>query len=121
MLALRARPSARNMVVVSLAIGVFLTIRTAPPSPMPWWWGKDPDFHVEVWEPGKEMATVAMTMPKKTVDTMFAFGLKSTVAAGSHKVHLSEVRSQGERLPRGEKLKIQDQEATIYVWLDTKK
>src|SRR5947207_5024759 len=53
-----------TLVVVSLAIGVFLTIRTAPPSPMPWWWGKDPDFHVEVWEPGKEMATVAMTMPK---------------------------------------------------------
>src|SRR3989442_957133 len=53
------------LVVVSLAIGVFWTIRLAPPSPSPWWWGKDPEFHVEVWEPGKELATVAMTVPKK--------------------------------------------------------
>ena len=109
------------LVVVCLAIGVLWTIRTAPPSPAPWWWGKDPDFHVEIWEPGKEMATVAMTMPKKTVDTMFAFGLKSTVSAGKHMVHLNEVRSQVERLPRGEKLKIQQDDATIYVWLDVKK
>ena len=52
------------LVVVSLAIGVFWTIRTAPPSPAPWWWGKNPDFHVEVWEPGKEMATVAMPISR---------------------------------------------------------
>jgi hypothetical protein len=109
------------LVVISLAIGVFWTIRTAPPSPMPWWWGKNPEFHVEVWEPGKEMATVAMTMPKKTVDTMFAFGLKSSVSAGKHKVYLDEVRDQVERLPRGEKLKITQDGATIYVWLDVKK
>jgi len=108
------------LVVLSLATGVFWTIRTAPPSPMPWWWGKNPEFHVEVWEPGKEMATVAMTMPKKTVDTMFAFGLKSSVSAGKHKVHLDEVRSQVERLPKGEWLTIREDEATIYVWLEVK-
>lgn len=108
------------LIVLSLAIGVFWTIRTAPPSPKPWWWGKNPDFHVEVWEPGKDMATVAMTMPKKTVDTMFAFGLKSSISAGNHKVYLSAVRSQVERLPRGEKLKVQQDSATIYVWLDVK-
>jgi len=109
------------LVVVSLAIGVFWTIRTAPPSPTPWWWGKDPDFHIEVWEPGKEMATVAMTMPKKTVDTMFAFGLKSSVSAGRHKVYLNEIRSQVERLPRGQRLTIHQDSATVYVWLDVKK
>ena len=109
------------LVVVSLAIGVFWTIRTAPPSPTPWWWGKDPDFHIEVWEPGKEMATVAMTMPKKTVDTMFAFGLKSSVSAGRHKIYLNEIRSQVERLPRGQRLTIHQDSATVYVWLDVKK
>jgi hypothetical protein len=109
------------LIVVSLAIGVVWTIRTAPPSPAPWWWGKNPELHVEVWEPGKEMATVAMTMPKKTIDTMFALGLKSSVSAGKHKVTLNTIRSQVERLPRGEKLKIVDGEATIYVWLDLKK
>ena len=30
-----------TLVVLCLAIGVFWTIRTAPPSPAPWWWGKD--------------------------------------------------------------------------------
>ena len=110
------------LVVLSLAIGVFWTIRTAPPSPTPWWFGKNPDFHVEVWEPGKDVATVAMTMPKKTVDTMFAFGLKSSVSAGKHKVELNSIRDQVERLPRGQKLEIRDQDsAVIYVWLDVKK
>ena len=109
------------LVVVSLAIGVFWTLRLAPPSPAPWWWGKDPNVHVEVWEPGKDMATVAMTMPKKTVDAMFAFGLKTSVSAGKYKVYLGEVRSKVERLPRGEKLKIEQDGATIYVWLDVKK
>jgi|GEM_PF-2509381 len=108
------------LVVVSLAMGVLWTIRTAPPSPKPWWWGKNVNFHVEVWEAGKEDATVAMTVPKKTVDTMFAFGLKSSVSAGNHKVYLGEVRDQLERLPRGQWVTLHDGDATIYVWLDVK-
>ncbi len=109
------------LVVVSLAIGVLWTIRTAPPTgPKPWWWGKNPDFHVEVWERGKEDATVAMTMPKKTVDALVAFGLKSSVSAGNHKVYLSQVRAEVERLPRGQWITMHDGDATIYVWLDVK-
>jgi len=109
------------LVVVSLAIGVLWTIRTLPPAgPAPWWWGKNPDFHVEVWEPGKADATVAMTMPKKTVDALVAFGLKSTVSSGHHKVYLSTVRAQVERLPRGQWITVHEQGATIYVWLDVK-
>lgn len=113
------------LVVVSLAIGVFWTIRTAPPSPGTWWWGKNPDFHVEVWEPGKDpakdMPTVGMTMPKKAIDAMFAFGLKSSVSVGKYKIYLSEIRSRVERLPRGQKLKIRNEEgATFHVWLDVK-
>jgi len=108
------------LAVVSLAIGVLYTIRTAPPSPAPWWWGKNPDFHVEVWEPGKEDATAAMTVPKKTVDALVAVGLKYSVTAGHQKVDLGEVRAQVERLPKGQWVMMQDNEATIYVWLDTK-
>ena len=108
------------LLVVSLAIGVLWTMRTAPPTPLPWWWGKNPDLHVEVWEKGKEDATVAMTMPKKTVDAMFAFGLKSSVSAGNHKVYLSQVRAEVERLPRGQWITMHDEDATIYVWLDVK-
>jgi hypothetical protein len=108
------------LAVVSLAFGIVYTMRTAPPSPTPWWWGKNVDFHVEVWEAGKEDATVAMTMPKKTVDALVAFGLKSSVSAGKHKVYLSEVRAQVERLPKGQWITMHDNEATIYVWLDTK-
>ena len=108
------------LVVISLAIGVLWTIRLAPPSPAPWWWNKNPNLHIEVWEPGKEMATVAMTMPKKTLDTMFALGLPAVISADGHKIHLNEVRSKIERLPRGEKLKIQEGGATVYLWLDVK-
>ncbi|HZI88993.1 MAG TPA: hypothetical protein VFD83_00915 [Candidatus Polarisedimenticolia bacterium] len=108
------------LAVVSLAIGVVWTIRTAPPSPRPWWWGKNPDVHVEVWEEGKEDATVAMTMSKKTVDAMIGLGMKSSISAGKHRVYLSEVRQQMERLPRGQWLTLHDEEATIYVWLDVK-
>ena len=109
------------LLVVSLAIGVLWTVRTAPPAgPTPWWWGKNPDFHVEVWEPGKADATVAMTMPKKTIDALMAFGLKSSVSAGHYKVSLNQVRAEVERLPRGQWVTMHDEEATIYVWLDVK-
>ena len=109
-----------SLAVVSLAIGVLWAIRTAPPSPRPWWWGKNPDFHVEVWERGKEDATVAMTIPKKTIDAMLAFGLKGSVSAGNHKVYLGEVRSQVERLPQGQWVTVHEEDATIYVWLSVK-
>ncbi len=44
-----------------LAIGVIWTVRTAPPSLHPWWGGKNATVRVEVWEDGKDMATVGMT------------------------------------------------------------
>ena len=38
---------------------------------------------VEVWEPGKDMATVGMSLPKKALDFMHVLGLKSEVALDS--------------------------------------
>ncbi len=108
------------LAVVCLGIGLFWTLRLAPPYPAPWWWNKNPDIHVEVWEPEKDMPTVAMTMPKKTFDTMFALGLPAVISAGGHKVYLNSVRKRLERLPRGEKLKIQEGDATVYLWIDVR-
>ena len=106
------------LIVISLAIGIIWTIRLAPPSPTPWWWAKNPDVHVEVWETGKDMATVAMRMPKRVFDIMFALGLPASVSAGDHKVNLNSIWRKLERLPRGQKLKLEEEGATIYVWID---
>jgi hypothetical protein len=106
------------LIVVSLAIGIFWTLRLAPPSPTPWWWGKNPNIHVEVWEPGKDMATVAMTMPKRVLDTMFALGLPADVSAGEHRVHLNSIWRKLERLPRGQKITLEEEGGKILVWID---
>jgi len=108
------------LIFFCLAVGIFWTLRLNPPSPMPWWWRKDAQIHVEVWEPGKDMATVAMTMPKKTFDTMFALGMPAMISAHGHKIYLNELRSRLDRLPRGQKLKVEDGDATVYVWIDVK-
>jgi hypothetical protein len=105
---------------VCLAIGIVWTMRLNPPYPAPWWWRKNAEIHVEVYEPGNDMATVAMTLPKTTFDNMLALGLPATIEAHGHKVHLNEIRGRLERLPRGEKIKIQDEDATIYLWIDVK-
>ena len=104
---------------VCLAIGIIWTLRTEPPSANPWWAGKDAKVRVEVWEPGKEMATVAMTLPKKTVDTMVALNVKATIEMGHHEVDIREHWRHIQALPRGEKLTIRDKEATIFVWIET--
>ena len=107
------------LAAVCLAIGIVWTLRTAPPSANPWWAGKDAKVRVEVWEPGKDMATVGMTLPKKTVDTMVAFGMKATISAGDHKLDLRDHWKQVQALPKGEKLVIHDREGTLYVWIET--
>jgi len=46
---------------------------------------------------------------------------KEYLGFATHLVYLGAVRSKVERLPRGQKLKIEQDGATIYVWLDLKK
>jgi len=102
-----------------LAIGIIWTMRTEPPIAHPWWRGKDAKVRVEVWEPGKDMATVGMTLPKRTVDTMVGLGMKAKIEVGNYDVDLRHYWKQVQALPAGERLKIEDQGATIYVWIET--
>jgi hypothetical protein len=121
------------LAAVSLGIGIFWTIRLAPPSPTPWWWGKNPKVQVEIWEPGKDMATVAMRMPKSFFDSIIALGLPAIVQVNGKNdatigfvfgqdlhspVRLNTVWKQLERLPRGEKLKLEQDGATVILWID---
>lgn len=102
-----------------LAIGVIWTLRTEPPSAHPWWAGKEAKVRIEVWEPGKDIPTVGMTLPKRTVDTMVALGMKGKIQAGNHSLDLREHWKQIQSLPPGEKFKITDYEATMFVWIET--
>lgn len=102
-----------------LALGVIWTLRTEPPSAHPWWAGKDPKVRVEVWEPGKDMATVGMTLPKKSVDTMVALGMKAKIQVGDHSLDLRQHWKRIQALPRGQKLTLEDDGATMYIWIET--
>ncbi|HLQ65936.1 MAG TPA: hypothetical protein VK123_01745 [Candidatus Limnocylindrales bacterium] len=102
-----------------LAIGVVWTVRTQPPSAHPWWAGKDPKLRAEVWEPGKDMATVAMTMNKKTIDTMVALGVRAQVKVGEYSVDLRHYWRQIQALPPGQRLTLDQDGAKIYVWIET--
>jgi len=107
--------------LVCIGIGYWWTARLDIPSPKPWWYGKDAVVRVEVWEPGKDMASVAMTMPKKALDYMHAFSLKSRVALGhDHYFDMNEIWGRIQRLPKGEKLHIHDFEGDLYVWIEEK-
>jgi hypothetical protein len=78
--------------LVCLGIGYAWTARLDIPNPKPWWYGKDTVVRVEVWEPGKDMATVGMSLPKKALDFMHVLGLKSEVALDSgYKINVNEL------------------------------
>lgn len=102
-----------------LAIGVIWTLRTEPPSANPWWAGKDAKVRIEVWEPGRDMATVGMTFPKKNVDAMVALGVKAKIEVGRHHLDIRDHWRQVQSLPPGERLVLHEDDATIYVWIET--
>ena len=107
------------LVIFSLGIGIWWTVRLSPPSPTPWWWGKNPQICVEVWEPGKDMATFAMRMKKSVFDSIIAVGLPAVIEVNEgKKFHLNEIWKKLERLPRGEKLKYEQEGSTITVWIE---
>jgi hypothetical protein len=105
--------------LLCLALGVIWSIRLDVPSPTPWWYGKKAVVHLEVWEPGKDMATFAMTLPKGPLDAMYALGFKASIDLdGGRKVELKRVWKQLQRLPRGEKLSFEEEGARVDIWID---
>jgi hypothetical protein len=76
---------------------------------------------VEIWEPGKDIATVAMRMPKGMFDTMIAFGLPARISINDeHHIDVNKIWKDLQRLPRGQKLKFEQDGGTIYIWIDSK-
>jgi len=105
--------------LVCLAIGIIWTVRLDVPSPQPWWYGKNTVVHLEVWEPGKDMATFAMTMPKGPLDVMYALGLKGRIDINHGRdIELKGIWKRLQRLPRGEKLTIEENGATATLWIE---
>jgi hypothetical protein len=105
--------------LVCLAIGVIWTVRLDVPSPQPWWYGKKVVVRVEVWEPGKDLATFAMTIPKGPLDAMYALGLKGSININHDRgIELKGVWKRLQRLPRGEKLKVEQEGATVLMWIE---
>lgn len=105
--------------LICLGIGIIWTLRTEPPPGNPWWAGKPAKVRVEVWEPGRTMATVGMTLPKKSVDTMMALGVRSTIEVGHRELDFRKHWREVQSLPPGERMKLRDGDATIYVWIET--
>jgi hypothetical protein len=105
--------------LLCLAIGIVWTLRTEPPSAHPWWAGKEAKVKIEVWEPGKDMPTVAMTLPKRTIDTMIALGMRSRIEVGHQSLDFRKYWRQIQSQPPGAKTQIQEEEATILVWIET--
>lgn len=108
------------LLLICVAIGIYWTSRLDIPNPKPWWYGKDAVVRMEVWEPGKDMATFAMTMPKKTLDTMYGLGLKSVIHVDGRDVQLRSIWKDLQRLPRGEKLRFTEDEAVMVMWIEVR-
>ena len=109
------------LLLVCLAIGAIWTARLDIPSPKPWWYGKPVVVRVEVWEPGHDMATFAMSMPKGTMDAMYAMCLKGDIELDhGRSIELRRIWKQLQRLPKGEKLKLVEDDATVYFSIEEK-
>jgi hypothetical protein len=106
------------LLLIGLVIGIYWTSRLDIPNPKPWWYGKDTVVRMEVWEPGKDMATFAMTMPKKTLDTMYALGMKSTIDVDGRDIHLRSIWKDLQRLPKGEKLRFAEEGSLLVIWIE---
>jgi hypothetical protein len=105
--------------LLCLAIGLIWTARLDVPSPAPWWYGKKAVVRLEVWEPGKDMATFAMTVPKGPLDAMYALGFKASIDLDEgRKVELKRVWKELQRLPRGEKLSLEEDDARVDLWIE---
>lgn len=106
------------LLLVCVAIGIYWTNRLDIPNPKPWWYGKDVVVRMEVWEPGKDMATFAMTMPKKTLDMMYGFGFKSAIEVDGREIQIRSIWKDLQRLPKGEKMRLTESDEVLVIWIE---
>ena len=108
-----------GLLLFCLAIGIVWTARLDIPSPKPWWYGKPVVVRVEVWEPGHEMATFAMSMPKGPLDAMYALGIKTKIESDHGRdIDLRRIWKRLQRLPKGERLEVAEEGATVYFSIE---
>jgi hypothetical protein len=105
--------------VLAAVIAVVVNQRLDYPKERPWWAGRDPVVRLQAWEPGKDMPTVSMTIPKRTLDRMVALGFPPTITIGEgNELKFVSVWHDLQRLPRGQKLRFHDTEATVFLWIE---
>jgi hypothetical protein len=105
-----------------LALAYWWSIRIGLPlgGQKPWWYGKNAFVRMQVVEPGHDIATVSARLPKGMLDTMAALGDAKIAVGDRHKILLRSVWKDLQRLPEGQKMKIEEDEATIYIWIEAK-
>lgn len=107
--------------VLAAVVAVVVTKRLDYPKERPWWAGRNPVVRIQVWEEGKELPTVSMTLPKRTLDQMVALGFPPRISIdGKDDFRIQNVWHDLQRLPRGQKLRFTDGEATAYFWIEPK-
>jgi hypothetical protein len=105
--------------VLAAVIAVVVNQRLDYPKQRPWWAGRDPVVRLQAWEAGKDMPTVSMTIPKRTLDRMVALGFPPTISVGEgNELKFVTVWHDLQRLPRGRTLRFQDRDATLYLWIE---
>ena len=105
--------------VLALLIGLLVSRRLDAPMKGAWWRGKNTVVRVQVWEPGKDLPTVSMTLPKKTLDRMVGFGVPSEISVGdSRKIEFKSFWHDLQRLPKGQKMRFEEDSTTVLIWIE---
>ena len=115
--------TARNMILsvfaLSLALGLVYAKRLDLPAGRPWWTGRNPVVHLQVWEDSREIPTVSMTIPKGMLDPIVGFGLKSGLTINDcSRIELRTIWHDLQRLPRGQKLTYEENGGRMLIWID---
>ena len=129
----------KNLLVVAafaafcLALGYWWSIQIGLPltGQKPWWYGRDAHVRIQVVEEGHDMATVSMRLPKGMMDTMVALGTDAKISIepgntvvgftnqkSTREIKLRDIWKDIQRLPKGEKLTVQEEGATLTIWIE---
>ncbi|HEX7077972.1 MAG TPA: hypothetical protein VF363_06090 [Candidatus Eisenbacteria bacterium] len=104
-----------------LTIGTLWTVWVDVPLSIAARTPKSAKLRIEVWEPGRDMATVSMSLPKRPIDTMLAFGIspKINIDDVGARFELRQLVRDAQALPPGRRLVYRDRDATMYVWVES--